>query len=55
MTYYKKFLESEIKSETAERVRRILAQIAPEAVPERPKPVTPPPTAPPPTQEGAGR
>jgi tetratricopeptide (TPR) repeat protein len=56
VAFYKKFLESESRSETAERVRRILAQIAPGAVPERPTPVTPPPTAPPPSPaEGAGR
>jgi tetratricopeptide (TPR) repeat protein len=56
VAYYKKFLEMETRSETAERVRRILVQIAPDAVPDRPSPVTPPPTAPPPSaQEGAGR
>jgi tetratricopeptide (TPR) repeat protein len=50
---YKKFLEKEIHGETSERVRRILQQIAPDAVPERRLPAASP-TAPSAGQGGTG-
>ena len=46
---YRTFLDAGGASESAERVRRILTQIAPELVPDEPPPLVPP--APPPPEE----
>jgi tetratricopeptide (TPR) repeat protein len=43
---YSAFLDLDSRGESAERVRRILEQIAPEALPEKPSPLEPVPQPP---------
>jgi tetratricopeptide (TPR) repeat protein len=50
---YRAFLEGSRGGELAERVRRILSEIAPESVPVKPVPATPPPAPNPPEKEQA--